>query len=269
MKVALAQLDSAQGDDAVARNLASAIDAIAEHAACDLVVFPELFLSGVSGARGYDDKRISLDGPEVARLSEAARQAASSVVIGAPIASESGTANAAIAIGPDGALTGAYAKTHLWDAERRTVASGPEIEVTAVGDLRAGLMICFDVEFPEVARALALERPDILITIAANMEPFGLDHATFVRARALENGLPHVYVNRVGNADGSVFVGASCAVDAGGRPLAQAGAEPCVLEVDVDPGRGREDSRLDYFGQRRPELYERLLDPSPAGAGAR
>ena len=57
-----------------------------------------------------------------------------------------------------------------------------------------GPMICFDVEFPEVARTLARRGADVLVTISANMEPLGPDHDTAASARALENGLPHLYV---------------------------------------------------------------------------
>jgi predicted amidohydrolase len=107
-----------------------------------------------------------------------------------------------------------------------------------------------------VARTLALRGAEVLVTISANMEPFEDDPDAFVRARALENERPHLYVNRTGSESGAVFVGRTQAVDADGRVLAVAGAEPETLTVDV-PGGGRRDERTQYLAQRRPELYNR------------
>jgi predicted amidohydrolase len=87
-------------------------------------------------------------------------------------------------------------------------------------------MICFDVEFPEVARTLARRGADMLVTISANMEPFGPDHDTAARAQALENGLPHLYVNLVGEVDPNRFTGNSQVVDLEGRVLLRAGGKP-------------------------------------------
>lgn len=257
LRVALAQLEPAQGD--VEANVRSAVATIAAHRDCGLIVFPELSLSGVS-RESYDEVLIDEDGPELARIGGAAREAGSAVVLGAALRRPRGTVNAALAIGPDGELSGVYEKTHRWDSERRLIEAGPALAATEVGSLRAGLMICFDVEFPEVARALTLQGPQLLITIAANMEPFGPDHALLARARAVENRLPHVYVNRTGSAAGSDYVGESFAVDAKGELLVQAGREPAVLEIELELG-GASDPRVDYLGQRRPDLYGSLAEP--------
>ncbi len=92
-----------------------------------------------------------------------------------------------------------YRKANLFGAaERSAFVEGGELVVADVGGHRLGLLICFDVEFPETARALAAAGAKLLVTIAANMEPYGPDHALAARARALDNRRPHVYVNRTG-----------------------------------------------------------------------
>src|SRR5918999_3025829 len=106
---------------------------------------------------------------------------------------------------------------------RAALAAGRELLTVEVAGRALGLMICFDMEFPEVARALARRGADLLVTISANSPPFELDHDVFARARALENGLPHVYVNRVGDENGLPFSGGSLALDPDGRVLAAAG----------------------------------------------
>jgi 5-aminopentanamidase len=121
--------------------------------------------------------------------------------------------------------------------------------------VRVGTMVCFDVEFPEVSRTLARRGAELLLTLSANMAPFELDHDVFVTARALESGLAHAYVNRTGQESGQRFVGGSRIVDADGRLLARAGAEPALLEAEIGAGGGRGDARSETLGQLRPELY--------------
>ena len=101
--------------------------------------------------------------------------------------------------GRRGKVSAVYRKVQLYGGdESDAFAAGDELLVVELCGVKIGLMICFDVEFPEVARALARGGAEMLVTISANMEPFGNDHAVFCSARALENGLPHVYVNQVG-----------------------------------------------------------------------
>jgi predicted amidohydrolase len=87
------------------------------------------------------------------------------------------------------------------------------------------------------------------------MPPFELDHDVFARARALENGLPHVYVNRVGEEDGVPFSGSSLALDPDGRLLAAAGpGEERIVSAEIGPP-GRRDPRTRYRELLRGELY--------------
>jgi len=128
--------------------------------------------------------------------------------LGRPGETASGVANSALCIDSRGELAGVYRKTHLFGAEREVYVAGDSLSTIRLGTHTLGV-ICFGMEFPEVARTLAAQRADLLVTIAANPPPFELDHDLFVRTRALENGRPHVYVNRVGKEDGVMFRGGS------------------------------------------------------------
>jgi predicted amidohydrolase len=119
--------------------------------------------------------------------------------------------------------------------------------------VRAAPLICFDVEFPEPARAVSRAGAELLVTIAANMEPYAEDHALAVRARALDNRRPHVYVNRSGSESGLRFCGASAAVTADGRVVATAGGGPALLEVELDVA-GPATPDVDYLSQIRSDL---------------
>jgi predicted amidohydrolase len=110
-------------------------------------------------------------------------------------------------------------------------------------------LICFDVEFPELARRLAVAGADLLVTASANMEPFYADHDIATRARALENRIPHLYANLVGSSGPLQFVGGSRSIGSGGDVLAEAAhAREEVLVAPVAPA-GTDDERVDYVRQ--------------------
>jgi predicted amidohydrolase len=196
MRVTLAQLEPSPRD--VPGNLARARELLEESGGVDLLVLPELFLSGYE-VNGVEAVAVECDGPEVGSLRATARKAGTALIVGAAERTGERVANSALCIDRSGELTGVYRKTHLFGAEREAYVAGDELATVGLEGRSLGVMICFDMEFPEVARTLALRGADLLVTISANPSQFALDHDLFVRARALENGLPHVYVNRVGD----------------------------------------------------------------------
>lgn len=252
MTVALAQLNPGLRD--TAGNLQTMCRIIAEHPEADLVVFPELFLSGYT-TEGLDELAVDLHAPEVESIAYAAREASTAVVFGAPERMEGGYANSAICVDRLGGLACVYRKTHLFGDERDAFSAGDELVVVDLDGLKVGLMICFDVEFPEVARTLAQAGADLLVTISANMDPFGRDHETFCAARALENGLPHLYVNQVGKGERFTFAGGTFFVSADGERSAEAGLSEKVIGLRLDLSAGSsikpEHLRPDYLRQLR------------------
>jgi len=231
MRVLLGQLEPAAGD--VAGNAATVCGALAAHPDAELAIFPELFLCGYDLAR-IEELAIGLADPSLALIAEAATAAQTVVVVGFAERRPEGVANAVACIAP-GTSPVVYRKANLFGpGERAAFVEGGELVVADAGGHHLGLLICFDVEFPEPARALATAGAQLLVTIAANMEPYGPDHALAARARALDNRRPHVYVNRTGEESGLRFVGASCAIDTGGGIITCLGAEPELRCVDLD-----------------------------------
>jgi predicted amidohydrolase len=252
MQVTLAQLAPRPRD--LRANLTRACQLVTESAESDLVVLPELFLSGYE-LENVEPLAVELDGAELGELREAAGAARTAVVVGLAERVDGGVANSAVCVEAGGAIAGVYRKTHPFGEERGTYVAGDELVTAELGGRVLGLMICFDMEFPEVARALAERGADMLVTISANSPPFELDHDVFARARALENGLPHVYVNRVGEEDGLPFSGGSLALDPDARVLAAAGPEEeRVVTAEIGPP-GRRDPRTRYRELLRAELY--------------
>jgi predicted amidohydrolase len=232
MRVLLGQLTPRPG--AVDVNTAALVDALAGHPDADLAVFPELYLCG------YDPSRaaaLALEpgDPPFATIAAAARELGSAVIVGYAERTERGTANAVACIDADGSWAGSYRKTHLFGStEMEAFVPGEHLRVARLAGHLVGLLVCFDVEFPEPARALARAGAELLVTVAANMEPDGPDHALAVRARALDNRTPHIYVNRCGEEAGHRFTGESTVVAAGGHVLAALGSEPTLLAVDLE-----------------------------------
>lgn len=286
LRVALVQLRPVDGDKA--GNLAAAGAAVkaAARAGAALVVLPEYVLTGFPAAR-MRELAEPLVGPSLAAFRGLAREAGVCLVAGLPrlgapgdpgsssaprplsasasppLSASAGPAaapvyDATVVVAPDGGLLTVYDKTHLFDRERTVFTPGAALQPPfGFGGLRFGVLCCFDVEFPEPARTLALRGAECLLVPSANMAPWGPSHRAFVRARALENHCFVAYANAVGAASGYEFEGESCIVDPLGRVLCDAERQETVVWADLDLATAIEARAVgDYLTQRRPELYD-------------
>src|ERR687893_1312795 len=243
VRIALAQLSPHLREPEA--NIDTVRRVVAQHPEADLIAFPELFLSGYT-VTDVDELAVRQDAPELESLADVAREHSTALIVGAAERVSDGVANSAICVDERGDLVAVYRKVQLYGGdESDAFVAGDELLVVELCGVKVGLMICFDVEFPEVARALARAGAELLVTISANMEPFGNDHAVFTSARALENGLPHAYVNQVGPGEKNLtFVGGSTVVSPDGEIYAQAGSlEEELLGVRLLPAKSnlRED----------------------------
>jgi predicted amidohydrolase len=191
---------------------------VREHPDVDIAVFPELALHGYS-LRDLQPVDLGPGSSVRDQLSRAAADHHTALVVGMATAAADGgaPANCAVCIDASGEPAGSYAKTQLFGAEPRYFSPGGSYLVTTLAGVAVAPLVCYDLEFPEPARALAAAGAELLVTIAANMDPYAAEHELFSRVRALENRLPHVYVNRVGVEGDLRFCGGSCAVEATGR----------------------------------------------------
>ncbi|MEO8687319.1 MAG: nitrilase-related carbon-nitrogen hydrolase [Solirubrobacteraceae bacterium] len=229
-----------------AANAARAAEVVAAHPEADLIVSPELFLSGYNLARARETA-VNLDGPELARVRAAAQAAGTSVIVGEWRGAA--VANAVACIDERGELAAVCRKLCLFGSGANVFEAGVELVIAELGGRRVGPLICFDIEFPETAQALAAADADLLVTAAANMEPFFGDHVIASRARTLDNRLPHLYVNRTGSERGLEFVGGTCALAADGTVVAEVeGRGEAELRTEV-AAPGMDDERIDYLAQ--------------------
>lgn len=253
MRVVLGQLTPVPADPEA--NADRAVEVLRAHPGADLAVFPELFLSGYA-LDAIDALAGPVDGPALSRVAAAAGEAGTAVVIGfAERTAGGGVANSVACLDSDGRPRAVYRKTHLFGpGEEAAFVAGERLVVADLAGHAVAPLICFDMEFPEPARALARAGAELLVTASANMEPYAYEHELASRARAMDNRRPHVYVNRTGREHGFEFLGASRAVDADGQIIVEAGAGEEVLEAEVALGAGPRDAAVDYLALLRDGL---------------
>jgi predicted amidohydrolase len=224
------------------------------------ILFPELFLTGYFLSEQLAGLAEPPDGPSLRRLSALARRYGLLTICGWPEATGRPLLyNSAIIIERDGSVVGCYRKTHLFGREPDFFAGGDRIQAFDSSVGRIGILICYDMEFPETARILALDGAAILLTPTANMDPYAAYQAVYTRARAMENGVYVATANTVGDLDGFHFFGESSVIGPHGNVMEIAGADERILMVSIDPARTpTADATLRYLVHRRPELYRRL-----------
>jgi predicted amidohydrolase len=262
MKALLAQLACRIGE--VEGNTARAVEAIRSHPEVDIAVFPELYLSGYT-YRNLDELARDPESAELRAIADAAAEVGTAVVVGFAERMSKGVANSAACFDTDGSLAGVYRKTCLFESEAEAgFVEGDELLVLELAGKRVAPLICFDIEFPEPGRQVAVAGAELLATASANMDPFYIDHAVGSVARAHENRLPHLYANLVGSGDGLVFVGASRSIAPTGEILVEASRDREELLVVPVAELGGFDPRTDYPKYIRPPRPVRLVEKEPA-----
>jgi predicted amidohydrolase len=246
----------------VAGNLRRLDDACASAAAsgATVLVTPEMFTSGY-GISPADAARLAEDpdGPVGAAVAKIARGRGIAIAYGHPSrAPGGGVYNTATLAGADGVVRGRHRKVHLYgDIDRSLFV--PSAEPPTAFDFdgfeggRAGMLICYDVEFPEAVRHLAVGGARTVLVPTANMKGYDEVQEFLVRARACENGCGVVYANYCGADDVFSYNGLSMICGPDGSVLAQAGTSPEELIVADVPGS----SAGTYLADRRADLYER------------
>jgi len=236
MQAELAQLALVDGD--VGHNTRKVIETIG-HAnvagGTKLIVFPEATLSGFPTRENVADVAQSLDGPALTAVRDVARRAGVSVAVGLAEREGARFYNTTVLVDDQGEIALRYRKTHLWASDVGVFTPGDRFETCLWNGLTVGLLICYDIEFPETARAVAALDADLLIVTNGNMDPFGPVHRRAITARAMENQMFALMVNRCGTGDDNLtFPGESALVDPFGEIVAAAGVQETLLGVEID-----------------------------------
>jgi len=236
MQVELAQLSLIDSD--VAHNTRKVMETIGRAdvaGGTKLVVFPETTLSGFPTRENIADVAQPIDGPALNQVRDTARRTGVAVVVGLAEREGSRFYNTTVLIDERGEIALRYRKTHLWASDVGVFTPGNRFETCIWNGVTVGLLICYDIEFPETARAVAALDADLLIVTNGNMDPFGPVHRRAITARAMENQMFALMVNRCGSGDDDLtFPGESALVDPFGEIVAAAGAEEARITAKID-----------------------------------
>lgn len=233
---------------------------LAAQCGAQLLVCPEMFLSGYNiGQAAVQRLAETADGAAAEAVAQVCRAQGLAVVYGYPERGDQGALyNSAQLIDGQGRRLLNYRKTHLFgELDRAQFSAGSEpCPVVEMNGWKLGLLICYDIEFPENARQLALAGAELIVVPTANMTPYDFICQVTVRARAQENQCYLVYANYCGAEDDIHYCGQSSIIGPDGSLLAMAGQSPCQLLAEVQRERvlqGRQ--AFAYLSDLRRDLH--------------
>lgn len=266
IKLALAQISSKRENKQANLEKYETLTLKAKNQDADLIIFPEMSLTGYVVKDQIYELAESIPGPSVEKVETLAKKTGMHIIFGMPEVSEKTKAtlyNTAVLVGPDGYI-GKYRKmylpTHSVFEEKRYFRPGyqPAVFDTAIGKI--GLTICYDVFFPEVFRLARLGGAQLIVCISASPAVRRSYFEILTAARAIENTAFLAYVNLSGIQEGLQFWGGSRLVSPTGDVLAKAKLDEedfVCCEVDFQDLRTAE-AFIPTLRDIRPELFEKL-----------
>jgi len=213
------------------------LDRLREHLTCearanyDIIVCPELFLSGYFAGDTLRDYAEPPGGPFMCEVQELAANAQCAVVYGFPERAEDAIYNACAFVDAGGELLAVHRKSVLpHEYEHHYFSPGGAPTIVTYRGWRLGVLICYEAEFPEYVRHCAVQGCDLVLVPTALSTEFSLVARQLIPTRAFENNLFITYANYCGNAGSTEFAGDSVIVG----PYARAGSSEGVISARPD-----------------------------------
>ena len=208
-------------------------------AGLDLVVCPELFLSGYNVGEDLTRFAEAARGPRFEAIAELARTHQIAIVYGYPELEGEVLFNSAACVGPDGQLLANHRKraNSPGSFEEDYFTPGAAPSVFDCAGLRIAVLICYEVEFPETVRQAAQLGAHLVVVPTALVEQWDVVASRVVPARAFENGVWVAYCNHTGQEGSCVYLGGSRIVAPDGQEAAVAGREEALIVADVERER--------------------------------
>ncbi|RXZ80205.1 carbon-nitrogen family hydrolase [Paenibacillaceae bacterium] len=263
LNIALIQMTVKAGDpEANFKHLQKQLElAISQEKRPDVIMFPEMWNTGY--ALEQINELADVNGERTKALLSAFSKQHKVNLIAGSIAErqESGVRNTTYAFDRSGELHADYSKIHLFRLmdEEKYLQAGNKVGSLAVDGNEAGMMICYDIRFPELSRKLALGGAKMLFVPAQWPNPRLHHWRTLLIARAIENQMYVIACNRVGTSGDTSFFGHSLIIDPWGEVIAEAGSEETILQASIDLALVDEvRGRIPVFEDRRSSLYSGL-----------
>jgi predicted amidohydrolase len=261
MKIALCQTAGDPGQVGRNLDLMKQSAAIAAERGADLLIFPEMYLSGYNIDSDLKYLAETPDGPASRIASTIARESNISLLYGYPEKAPDGIFNSALLINRHGEIQVNCRKTHLYGSqEKQRFLPGDRLTTTELGGAMVGILICYDVEFPEAVRTLTLAGADLIAVPTALMKPFCRIIDIVIAARAYENQVYVAYANRCGSEGNLDYCGRSTVAGPDGNIIVQAGTGAEILYAEIEKTTLVDERRENpVLADRRPELYGRTV----------
>lgn len=233
----------------------------AKEKGCELVLFPELIVTGYLSPDQIKPLAEPLNGPAVLALARAAREIGIAIAFGMPESDPQRNLiyNSLVVLDANGEIVGLYRKVHLWASEKQWATPGNVVPVFHVAETACSGWICYDTRFPEIGRLAALQGADLALVPTAWLGP-GDEWELALRARALDNSIFVAGADIISYDPVLRCYGRSMIVGPKGKVLARAEPEregiiDAVLKVEELLAQRK---RVPLLADRRPELYEPL-----------
>ena len=250
-------------------NLAEVLDYVekASKEGADLIIFPECVFSGYMINTNTELEKVAepIPGPSINKIIELCERYSIYAALGMLEKRENKYFNSAVLLGPKGFIF-KYSKSHLSGVGAdKLVSEGDrpfEVADTPFGKL--GLLICYDIRFPEASRCLALKGCQLILNISNWPKGAEVNPNLFIKARAAENNVYVIGANRVGSERGIEYIGSSAVINPDGKCIVKASNEEKVIKINLDirnlqPGikyLEASNIKLNIFKDRRPDLYK-------------
>ena len=225
----------------------------------DVLVLPETWKTGffprenLTGLCDQDGERVK------AEIGTLAKKYRANIVAGSVSNVRDGNVyNTAMVFDRNGSCIASYDKTHLFTpmGENNYYTPGDHLCRFVLDDVKCGIIICYDVRFPELTRSLAVEGLDVLFVVSQWPKVRTFHLHTLIAARAIENQMFVVCCNSCGTYGQTVYGGSSAIIDPWGETIALAGEIQQLLTADCDLQILENiRSTIPVFRDRRPELY--------------
>jgi predicted amidohydrolase len=253
MKIAIYQ--PVLGGFEPAKRLERLAAALADPAArgADLLVCPELFMSGYAVGDALHRFAEPADGPFAAAVARLAKANGTAILYGYPERDGQRVYNSAICFGSQGERLANHRKLVLPPGfEAEFFERGEALTFFTLGGIKFGLLVCYDAEFPEVVRAVALAGAEVIIAPTALKDIWKSVATRMMPTRAFENGVYFAYVNHAGSEGEVTYFGGSCITGPDGEDLVRAGSGEQVLAAEIDPAAvAAAQKRLPYLEDRK------------------
>lgn len=238
MRLMLAQTDPIWADPSANLEALEKLCQLAKHGKADLLAMPELALTGYNIFDSLDTLAEPVNGPISTQVAKLAIKYDLYILFGiAESQSDSQLNNAAVLLNNNGERIATYHKRQLWGRENEHFTAGNQhcVVDTPFGCL--GIMICYDNEFPEIARELTQAGAQIILSPTANMLPNAERQILQVRARAMDNQCFVACINRSGVEDELHYCGHSLVAGPDGEVLASLGYDSAISIVSINLAR--------------------------------